>query len=203
MTLTAADLLTLVNETTGRAETSITKYLRNVIHDLERESIELEGSENFSLTAGTRSYALSSLTNDYKRPFELQPLSGTSYYEILTEISFAEYRDRLRHNRGNAQPEYFAVYDGTIYLDPPPSSTYDTMDIWGKINHGDDVTTILYEEEYRRLLVNGCSYEVFKRYGLQESQKAQECLLSYEKEKQSIIIRTANKKHHYTMYRDI
>jgi len=203
MTLAASDLLTLVNQITARGETSLTGYLRNVIHDLERDTIELEGSESFALTAGTRNYALSGLTYDYKRPFNLQSYDGTLYHGILTEISYNEYRNRLTHNRGNAQPEYFAVYNGSIYIDPPPSTTYTHLHIWGKINHGDSVTTILYPEQYRRLLVNGCAYEVFKRYGLAESQKAQECGVAYQDEKQKFIVRTANKKSHYAMYKDI
>lgn len=205
MSLAIADLLTLVNEITGRAETDLTNYLRNVIHDLERDSVFLEGREEITLVTGTRSYAMSGLTNSYRLPIHLQPLDTDDLvYQELDEVSYEEYRDRLCANSGNGKPDVFAIFNNTIYLDPPPDAdTYDVLECWGKINHGDTVSTILYDEKYRNLLVNGCAYFVFLRYGLQAGDKAQGCLAEYLKEKDGFIVRKANSKKHYIGYRDM
>jgi hypothetical protein len=204
MALTLAALLTLVNEITGRAETDLTNFLRNVIHDLERDSVFLEATESITLTAGTRNYALSGLTYTYRKPFHLQPKDSTPlYYAELDEVSYEEYRDRLTNNAGNSQPRVFSVFNESIYLDPPPSSTYATMDIWGPILHGDTMTTISYTEKFRNLLVNGCAFEVFKRYGLSDVQKAKDCLSLYESEKQGFINRKANERNHFVKTQDM
>lgn len=203
-TITAAELLTLANQISGRAETDITPFLKNVIHDLERDSVLLEGSESIATVNGQRNYNLSALTNTYRRPFHLQPRGSSLYYDELVEISYEEYKDRLIHNSGNSRPQVFAVFNNVIYIDPPPlAATYTHLDIWGKIEHADSVSTILYDARHRDMLANGCAWHIFKRYGLTDEQKARDCRDLYESEKMKFIERKANSKHHAARYYDL
>lgn len=199
MTITPAELLILANQISGRAETDITNFLKNTVHDLERDSVFLEGTEEISLTTGTRSYAIPS---NYRKPFHLQPKDATYYYDELEEISYDEYKTLLVNNTGNSKPLRFAVFNGYIYLDPPPSATYTKLDIWGKKEHGDTVTSISYPDKFRKLLSHGCAWEIYVRYGLTDEQKARDVKAIYDEEKQKFISRKANEKHHVTAYRD-
>lgn len=203
-TITLAELLVLANQISGRAETDLTPFLRNVIHDLERDSVLLEATEEITLSDGDRTYPLSALTNTYRKPFHLQPKNASLYFDELEEISYDEYKDRLVNNTGSSRPLVFAVFNEVIYLDPPPlAATYTKLDIWGKAEHGDTVSTILYDARYRNMLANGCAWEIFKRYGLTDEQKARDARDLYESDKQKFIERKANSKHHIATYRDI
>lgn len=204
MALSQAELLILANQYSGRAETDLTPFLRNTIHDLERDTVFLEETEEITLVDAQRNYALSALTYTYKKPFHLQPKGTSLYYDELVEIPYDEYKQRLISNSGSSRPLVFAVFDGVIYLDPPPlAATYTKLDIWGKVEHGDAVTSILYPEKYRKLLANGCAWEIFKKYGLTDSDKAKACLSEYESEKVKFTERKANEKHHTVKYNDI
>lgn len=203
-TITKAELLTLANQISGRAETDPDGFLKNVLHDLERDSVLLEGTEEITLSDGDRTYPLSGLTNTYRKPFHLQPKNATLYFDELEEISYDEYKDRLVNNTGNSRPLVFAVFNEVIYLDPPPlAATYTKLDIWGKLEHGDSVSTLLYDARHRDMLANGMAWHIFKRYGLTDEQKARDARDLYESEKMKFIERKANSKHHAAQYRDI
>jgi len=204
MALTQAEILAAANQLAARQETDITPFLRNVIHDLERDSIFLEGAEELTLVEGTREYPLSDLDNEYRLPLHLQPKdTGGLYHEMLEEISYDEYKDRLRTNSGNSRPLVFAIFNESIYLDPAPLAFYQKLDVWGKILHGDLVTSILYPERYRELLVNGCAFQIGKRYGLTDKQSIIDANNLYESQKASFIIRKANSKSHRVRYQDL
>lgn len=204
MALTVAEILSGANKIAGRQETDLTEYIRNVIHDLENDSIFLDAAEEMNLVAGQRAYNLSDLDNEYRLPLKMQPKdTGGLYHEILSEISYDEYKDRLRTNSGNSRPLVFAIFGDKIYLDPAPLAFYSKMDIWGRKMHGDVVTTILYPEKYRELLVNGCAFQIGKRYGLTDKQSIVDALTMYEKQKMSFIVRKANSKGHNVRYRDL
>ena len=91
MALSESDLLTLVNQVTGRSETDLTNYLRHVFHDLEAQSSFLEGETTFALTTDDEDYALSGIQSGlFKRPFHLQPQdSSSNLYDELVERSYA------------------------------------------------------------------------------------------------------------------
>lgn len=204
MPLTQAELLARANEISGRAETDVTEFLKNVIHDLENESVFLEYAEEITLVNGQRNYALSSLTRTYRLPAHLQVRSGSEYFQELDQISYSEYRERLKSNPGNSKPRAFAIFNDVIYLDPPPlATTYDKMDIWGVTEHGDSVATILYPVKFRDMLSNGIAWEIFKRYGLTDEQKARDAKMLYEDQKQKFTIRKATSKHHFVRYTDL
>jgi len=205
MALAIADLLTLVNEITGRSETSLVDELRNIVHDLEAETVFLEGEETFALTTSLETYALSALTNTYRRPIHLQPIDtdGDEHIELI-EKSYQWFRDRLVYTAGDYRPTHFAIWDATIHIWRTPTSIYSNMKIWGRLLHTDDVaTTISYPEKYRNLLVNGCAAEVFKRYGLVDSPKYLALKQLYENEKVLQISRKANERHHFVLYNDL
>lgn len=203
MSIDKAALLVRVNKLTGRAETSIDDQLQDVVHDLERESIFLEGNEEVALTTGDDDYEMSSFDNDYRRPIHIQIVdSNDKVYREMDEISYAEYRDTLTSSRSNNEPRRFAIFDDIIYLDPPPAALYDAMEIWGNINYGDTVDTITYSAKYRKMFLNGCAYYVFKRYGLQDTPKAKGCWQEYISEMASFNVRKGNEKHHRVKYND-
>ena len=204
MALSLAEILAAANKISGFSETDVTDYLKNVIHDLERDSIFLESLEEITLVEGQRNYSLSSLTKTYRKPFHIQPKNSSQYFEELTEVSFEEYRDRLLSNSGSSRPLVFSVHNEIIYLDPPPlAATYTKLDIWGKIEHGDSVETILYPEKYREMLSNGCAWQIFKRYGLTDEQKARDARDLYEDQKNKFIVRNSNSRHHKVRYNDL
>lgn len=203
MSIDLDDLLVRVNKLTARQETDLSDYLQDIVHDLERESIWLEGQEEIALTTGTDNYTLSGRTYEYRKPIHIQVLdSSDNVYPEMEQISYAEYRDLLTSSRSNSRPYRFAIFDGVIYFDIPPSSTYDAFQIWGNINYGDTVTTITYDAKYRKMFLNGCSYYVFKRYGLQDTAKAKGCWQEYISEMAAFNVRKGNEKSHFVKYND-
>ena len=186
MAITPAELLTRVNNETGRSETDLTPYLRDTIHDLERDGLFLEAESSVALTSGTRNY---NVPTDYNRPLHIWPLDSSGITrEPLDEISYEEFKRRLIWNSGNSRPTEFAIWNGVIYLDPPPNATtYPNMRIVAFKNHSDTVTTIEYPEKYRAMLANGCAYYIEKRYGNAQTPRAQTFMQEFTKEKRGFI----------------
>lgn len=204
MALTAAEILAKANEISGRAETDLSPFLKNVIHDLERDTVFLERLDEITLIEGQRNYSIPSSTYVYRQPVHLQPKNTTQYFDELEQISYQEYRERLKGGSGSSRPLVFAIFNDVIYLDPPPlAATYTKLDIWGAVEHGDGVASILYPEKYRELLENGCAWQIFKKYGLTDEPKARDANSLYESQKTLFSVRKANSKHHTVKYNDI
>lgn len=211
MALTAADLLALVNRETGRSETDLTQFLRDTIHDMEADSIFLEADATFSLTTGDDTYPLSSTTltpatpalSIFRRPFHLQPRNSSSMlFDELVEVSKNELQDLRTYNSSNGRPEVFCVWNDIIELWRPPSSTYTSMRIWAYLNHLDDVTSISYPEKFRRMLVAGCAWYVFLRYGLGETDKAKIQKATFDEQLRLQNSRKANERPRFSKYND-
>lgn len=204
MAITPAQLLTLVNEICGRAETDLTQYLRNVIHDIEAESVFLEGETTFALVTGQDNYTISAAGLDlYRRPFHLQPLDASSVPENeLIEKPYHWIRDYKQYTTGNGRPTHYAIWADTIYIWRKPSATYTTMKVWGYLYHSDTVTSISYPEKFRKLLVAGCAWYVFERYGLTDEQKAKDQKAIYNDQLLLQKTRKANERPHIAAYND-
>lgn len=211
MSITPAQLLTLVNQETGRQESDLTQYLRDTIHEVESQSIFLEAEASFTLTTDDDEYPLSSTTLDpvspafslFRRPFHLQPVdSAGEEWEELTEVSKDELQRLRAYNANSSRPQNFCVWNNVLQLWPKPSSSYPSMKLWGTLYHSDDVTTISYPDKYRRMLVSGCSWYVFLRYGLGETEKAKIQKAVFDSELSLQSSRKANERPRFVRYND-
>lgn len=157
MTLTATDLDTLVNARTGRTGTHV-EELKAILHDLALRGVHLLGETTQALTTGTRQYTTPTNT---KRVRLINVLFGAVEQDPLDEITWHEYKRRLSPAASNGKPTVFVVYNGSIYLDPPPLTTdYPNMKITTELYHADS-TTISYADRFRETLLRGMCYEVY------------------------------------------
>ena len=158
MTLTAADLYTLVNSRTGRTGDHEAE-LKAILHDLAIRGVHLLGETTQALTSGTRNYTV---PTNAKRVRLIALIDGSSVeQDPLDEITWHDYKRRLSPAASNGKPTAFVVQNGVIYLDPPPLSTsYPNMKITTELYHADS-TTVSWPDRFRETLLRGMCYETY------------------------------------------
>jgi len=190
MTLLIADILSLANERTGRSESDINTFMKGILHDLSTRGLNLEAEETLTLVTDDFDYAFSTFTNKFKRIKNVVILDSSSVPSSpLTEISWKRYKERLSENLSNGEPIEFCIYptllNEVLYLSPKPNATnYPSAKISGDLKH-DDTTTIIFDEKYRELLIEGVCWKIESKYNV-DGEKTKARLELYEIEIQKI-----------------
>ena len=204
MPITAAELLTIGNERTGRSEATadIAKFIKACVHDLTIQGVRIEGAEDVTLSDDDPSYLESGFTNSYKRVIVITTIDSNSKESSpLDEISWQRYKERVSQGAGKGKPREYVRFNSTVYLWPPPNATdYPTMNISGLIYHADS-TTISYNERLRECMTQYVIFKIFEKYGLAVKKgKAHFDLYGFEVEK--ILHDQAISRLSFTKYND-
>lgn len=190
MALLIADILSEANSRTGRAESSGDTFLKGILHDLSSRGLCLEAEETLALVTDDCDYAFSTFTNKFKRIKEVVILDSNSVPSMpLEEISWKRYKERLSENLSNGEPVEFCIYptllNEVLYLSPKPNATnYPYAKISGQLKHNDN-TTIIFDEKYRELLIEGFCWKIETRYNV-DGEKTKARFELYEIEIQKI-----------------
>src|SRR3990172_9275463 len=97
MSITAASLLSIGNERTGRNESQadVDKFITSAVADLSTRGIALEAEETVTLTTSDPSYLESAFTNTFKKINAITIVdSDSNESDPLTEISWQRYKER-------------------------------------------------------------------------------------------------------------
>lgn len=173
MTITAAELLTISNERTGRSEAQadVDKFIKSCVHDLTSRGIVLEAEETEALVTSQANYSETSLlTNSFKKINAITILdSNSKESEPLEEISWQRYKERVAQETANDKPKEYARFNETIYIWPPPNATsYPSMKISGTIYHADS-TTISFANRFRECMSQYVIAKIYEKYGMAET----------------------------------
>src|SRR3990167_6891553 len=104
MTITAAELLAIGNERTGRSEsqTDVDKFIKSCVHDLTSRGINLEAKETVTLSTSDPSYLESAFTNAFKKIDAITIIdSDSNESEPLDEITWQRYKERVAQETSN------------------------------------------------------------------------------------------------------
>ena len=174
MSITAASLLAIGNERTGRSESQadVDKFITSAVADLSTRGIALEAEETVTLTTSDPSYLESAFTNPFKKIDAITIVdSDSNESDPLTEISWQRYKERVAQGTANDKPKEYARFAETIYIWPPPNATtYPSMKISGTIYHADS-TTISFANRFRECLTQYVIAKIYEKYGISEKAK--------------------------------
>lgn len=154
--LTEADILTRVNQITGRAESSITTYLQEVLEDISKRTFALEAEETGNTTAG-QSYV--------DKPADMVGDMIASVViddEPIYPISWNEWTL-------DDEPGYCFRAD-RIYLRPTPDGATAYTVYYSRIHPDVTVEGILFPVTFRDVIIQGVSAKVYESYEITDKQ---------------------------------
>jgi hypothetical protein len=153
MTITAAEILSTVNEELGLALTSINRQLIKVVQELAEGQVFLPAVATVATVAATETVA------DAFQTIESIQIAG---YAPLEELSLAEVHRRNQSIApAGGRPRHFARFNSLLYLAPVPDAVY-TLNINGFTRHGASAT-VAYPDRFKALLEAGCCREAARR----------------------------------------
>ena len=200
MSITAANVYTVVNARTGRTGDHEEELLA-VLQDLAICGVNLWSETEQALTSGDRSYTVPSNTKRV-RAITLEDASGNEL-GTLDEITYEDYKNRLQPSASNGRPAVYAVFNGVIYLDPPPLATsYANINIIAELYHAVLVSTISWPDRFKECIVEGVCWKTLLGLDLGGSLGVVHGK-SYEDEKMKLLAAQGNEKLRRTQNNEV
>ena len=174
--ISAADILTYVNDRLGMELSDIDTYLEDVLEPLSKRGPFIPEEADIAFTDGTATVAC---PTDYLFPQVLHLESDTilnegeadeetihHYYEPMERISIQDYNYAIRNETSipEGTPTEYAIWDNTIYPYPVPDGSYTGKFKYFK-RHARS-TTISFPVRFRNAIQKGVTAEVAKKYEL-------------------------------------
>ncbi len=153
MAITETNILSRVNQITGREETSILTELAEVLEELSYRLYAIKSSAAGTLSANTSSFAVPS---DF---IDVDVLEVDD--EELDRITYEEYKQGYING--------YAVYNGNIYVNPTPGSdkTY-TLYYFGYHAAVSSGGTISFNDKYKNAIIYGVCEKVYDNYEIND-----------------------------------
>lgn len=160
MSITAASVLTYVNDVLLRSETSIDLQLQTVLDDLSQGPYIAAVDSDQTLTDDDEYL---DVPDDYYMMISVVLHDGTSWQRPLKKFpgGYKAYRDR-RGDVGSvcvSHPEYYTVWGNYLWLWPTVGQAYTSRIDFYKV-HSQGVDTIEFGDEFRRAINFGTTFEV-------------------------------------------
>ena len=172
MSILKAEVLTVVNERLGRAETSIDTELLSALYDISTRGNFILVTSDQTLTVGDEDYnfptGMKQLLNCY-----ITVGKDGKRTEPLTKMPWAGYLT-YRADEGTSdrdEPEYYAIHNEIIYPYPVPDATY-TLRMYYAIYHPNTVATISFGEPFRESVYQMTMVKVCEKFQLWDDAKA-------------------------------
>lgn len=169
MSITASEILSFVNNVLLRTEDDIDLQLQSVLDDLSQGPYLAAVDTDQTLVDDDESL---DLPDNYYSMVSVVLHDGTSWLRPLKAFpgGYKAYRDQ----RGDvmsimvSHPEWYTVWQGEIWLWPIPGQSYTSrIDFW-KV-HDQDVATIEFDEEFRRAINFGTTFEIAMKFKLPDA----------------------------------
>ncbi len=184
MAISKSTILTEVNNRTARSETDIDTILRAVLLDLTLDIPALKETAYTTTTAGQAEYSLSSFPEDI-RSIEVAKIDDNTPLKRLN--SFKDYLALIadQTSADYDEPEYYIVYNNSIYLYPTPDDSY-TLYVYGTCLELDE-DEIDLPDVYQEAIIEGCCWKLYESKGLGTHPSAQAHLQNYLLLKEQLI----------------
>ena len=156
MAITAANILAATNAALERNETDINDQIKATLFDLSSREDFLTREAIRNTVAGEYIYSMpenfkdmSIIKLDDRRP--------------LQKITFETLQRYHANTTQTGEPGYYALKNNYLWLDIIPDGIYE-MRMWYSIYHPDDITDILFADEFREAIYEGTISRVCQKF---------------------------------------
>ena len=158
MSITKAEILTVLNNRLRRAETDIDEEIRSALSDLSSK-------DDFLIKEATRDTEEDVRYYSVPANFKDRLVIKVNDSPPLTKKTWGEYQKAIAHATGTGEPEIFALHNDFFWLHPCPGSTTYTMTLYYSIFHPDDLDDIEFPEIFREAVYEAtiCFYLIGKQ----------------------------------------
>jgi len=186
MAIAKADILTFVNGQLKRNETDIDVQIQSILNDLSDENLLVNTDEDQSLSSGS---IYLTYPTGFKELISITLNDGTYWGEPLIALpgGHKEYRELVEESVSSNydEPEHYSEFDKKFWLWPIAGGDYDARIEFYRY-HPQDVSNILFGDEFKNAINFGAAYRVALKRRMPEQKNNWE--IEYEKEKAKRIV---------------